>query len=154
AEKGEFVTPEVGIVAFQGRIAAYMPGARSCKREKICTEGVCVCSTVGPERAPDFPAITKPFVMGDSVLNDKSLNAVGMRQCHSKAHRATVVLHVERVAIKPERFGEASDDLCVVVKGIRKLLWVWPIAVPKARVIGRDKMEVIGKTRKQRLEHP
>jgi hypothetical protein len=88
-----------------------------------------------------------------SVLNDQSLNSVWMGQCHAKTHGPAVILHVEGVARKPERFGEVTHDFGVVIECICEALRVGPIAVSKARVIGRDEVIEIGQTAQERLEH-
>ena len=49
-----------------------------------------------------------------------------------KTHRAAVILHVERVARAPERFGEGIHDLGVVIKRIRDLFRVRPVALSEA----------------------
>ena len=42
----------------------------------------------------------------------------------------------------------------IVIEGIGEFFRVRPVAVPEARIIGRDQMIAIGKPRKERLEHP
>ena len=117
-------------------------------------ERVFAGGTVRPECATGFPVVTKSFVMGDSILNDQSVYAFWMRQCHAKANRGAVVLHVEGVVAKPERFREVNHNLGVVVESVREALWVGPIAVAESRVVWRNKMEVTGETRKEGVEHP
>ncbi len=92
--------------------------------------------------------------MRHRVLDDESLDPLRMGQGHAKTHRAAVILHVQRVAREPERFGEVIYDLGVVIERIRELFRVRPVAVSEARVIGRDKVRAIGKPGEERLEHP
>src|SRR5207253_1954552 len=82
------------------------------------------------------------------------LNPVRMGQGHTKTNRAAVILHVKRVAREPERFGEMIYDFGVVIERVCEFFRVRPVAVPKARVIGRDKVRAIGKPGEERLEHP
>jgi hypothetical protein len=93
------------------------------------------------------------FVVRHSVLDDESLDPVRMGQGHAKTHGASVILHVKRVAREAESFGEMIHDLGVVIEGIGEYFWVRPVAVSETRVIGRDKVIVIGKPGEQRLEH-
>jgi hypothetical protein len=71
-----------------------------------------------------------------------------------KTHGASVILHVKRVAREPESFGEVIHDLGIVIERIREYFRVRPVAVTEARVIGRDKVILIGKPGEQTLEHP
>jgi len=88
------------------------------------------------------------------VLGDESLDPFRMGQGHAKTHRAAVILHVERVARKPERFGEVIHDLGIVMERVREFFRVRPVAVSEARVIGRDQVIAIGKPGEERFEHP
>ena len=92
--------------------------------------------------------------MRHSVLDDERLDSVRMRQCHAKAHRPAVVLHVQRVACEPERLREMVHDLGVVVERVKERFWIGPIAVAEAGIIRRHQMVVLGETREERLEHP
>src|SRR5436305_322170 len=76
-----------------------------------------------------------------------------MSQGHAKTNGAAVVLHVERVARESERFGEVIHDLGNMIERIRESFRVRPIAVSKARIIGRDKTIAIGEPGEKRLEH-
>ena len=60
--------------------------------------------------------------MRDRVLNNESFHALRVRQDHAKAHRATVILHVERVARETERLGEMVHYLSVIVEGVCEFL--------------------------------
>ena len=110
-------------------------------------------SAIGPKGAPRFPVLAETCVVRDRVLNDESFDAVRVGQDHAKADGATVILHVERVAREPERFGEVIHDLGDVIEGVREFLRVRPVAVTEAWVIGRDQVIAIGKTGEERLEH-
>jgi hypothetical protein len=90
----------------------------------------------------------------DRVLDDESLRPFRVCQYHAKAHRAAVVLHIKRVAREPERFGEVVHDLGDVIEGICEFIWVRPVAVSKAWVVGRDKVIAVRKPGEKRLEHP
>jgi hypothetical protein len=87
------------------------------------------------------------------VLDDQSLDPFRIGQGHAKTHRATVILHVKRVAREPERFGEVIYDLGVVIERIREFPGVRPVAMSEARVIGRDEVVGIREPRQKRLEH-
>jgi hypothetical protein len=87
------------------------------------------------------------------VLDDERLDSVRMGQGHAKPHGAAVILHVQRVAREPERFGEVIHDLSVVIERIREGFRVRPVAVSEAWVVGRDEVITIGQPGEQRLEH-
>ena len=66
-----------------------------------------------------------------------------------------IILHVKRVAREAYRFGEAIYDLRQIVERVSELFWVWPVAMPEARVIGSDKVIAIGKEAcEEGLAHP
>jgi hypothetical protein len=89
-----------------------------------------------------------------SVLDDESLDPIGVGQNHAKADGAAVILHVEVVAGEAEGFGEMIHDLSDVIERISEFFWVGPVAVSEAGVIGRDEVVAIRKAREERLEHP
>jgi hypothetical protein len=60
------------------------------------------------------------------VLDDESLNPFRMSQGFAKTHGAAVILHVERIVRKPERFGEARHDLGAVIKRVGKIVSLCP----------------------------
>ena len=60
--------------------------------------------------------------MRDGVLDDKGLDAVRMSERHSKANRAAIVLHIQRVARKLQLFGKAIDDVGVVIETYKRLM--------------------------------
>jgi len=91
--------------------------------------------------------------MRHSVLNYESFYTLGVRQCHAKTNRAAVILHVKSKTREPQRFGEVIHDLGDVIERVRKFLWVRPITVSEARIVGRDKVKAIGKPGEERLEH-
>ena len=76
--------------------------------------------------------------MSYRILDDESLHPLGMCQCHAKANRATVVLHVERVARQTQRLGEIVHDRGDVVKGVGELLRVGPVTVSEAGIVRSD----------------
>src|SRR5580693_6849476 len=91
--------------------------------------------------------------MGDGVLHDQSLDAIGMLQSHAKTDGAAIVLHVERVAREGERFAEVIHDLGIVIERVCECFRVRPVAVSEARVIGSDEVIAIGKPGEEWLEH-
>src|SRR5438477_12914903 len=105
-----------------------MACARRLEGKKIRSQCVFVGSAIGPKRAPGLPICTQAFVMGDRVLNDEGLDALGMSQGHAKTHGSTVILHVERVSRESQRLGEVIDDLSDVIEGVRTILRLRPIA--------------------------
>jgi hypothetical protein len=109
---------------------------------------------VGLKRSPRLPWRSQALVVRHCVLDNESLNPLRMRQGYAKTHGAAVILHVECIVRKPERFGETRHDLGAVIKGVGKLFRVRPVAVPKSRVIRRDEMIVVGESSEQRFEHP
>src|SRR5436190_22863000 len=92
--------------------------------------------------------------MCDSVLNDESFQALWVGKCQAKTDRATIILHVKRVARESERFGEVVHDLGQVIESVREFLRVRPVGVPKARIIRSDKMKSIREPGEKRVEHP
>src|SRR5271157_1980672 len=76
-----------------------------------------------------------------------------MRQYHSEADGATVVLHVERVARDSERLSEMVDDLGTTIERVRELLRVRPVTVSEPRIVRRDQMIAVGQPRKKRFKH-
>src|SRR5262245_24783709 len=109
---------------------------------------------VSPECPPCDPDRAKAFVVGDRILDDESLHPLRVGQCHAKANRPTVVLHVKRVVRQSQRLRELVYCGSDVVEGIIELLRVWPVAMSEARVIGRDKVITIRESGEERLEHP
>ena len=91
--------------------------------------------------------------MRHGVLHDERLDALGMRQDHAKPDGANVVLHVQRVARKAERFGEVSNKFGDVIEGVGEFFRVGPITVAEAGIVGCDKMIVIGEPGEQGLKH-
>ena len=90
--------------------------------------------------------------MSDRILDDVSLHPLRVCQCHAKANRPTVVLHIQRVVRQAHRLREIVDHGRDVVERIIEQLRVRPVAVSEARVIGRDKVITIGKPGEERLE--
>ena len=76
--------------------------------------------------------------MCDRVLNNESFYALRMCKYHAKTDRATIILHVKRVARESKRFGEVVHDLGQVIASVREFLRVRPVAVSESGVIGRD----------------
>ena len=91
--------------------------------------------------------------MSDGVLDDEVLDPFGMGQDHAKADWSAVVLHVQRVMRKAERFGEMIHHVGDVIEGVREFFWVRPVTVTEAGIIGRDEVVAIGKAGEERLEH-
>jgi hypothetical protein len=151
--KAKFIGPEIRVIAFHVGIIPDMPRPRRRQRQEIRAKRAFVGGAIGPESPPRLPIFPEAFVVPHSVLDDESLDPVRMSQGHTKTHRAAVILHVERVAREPEGFSEVIHDLRVVIERIRKFPRFRPVAVSKARVIGRDKVIAIAKPAEQRLEH-
>src|SRR5215813_4529567 len=152
-EKSKLIGPKIRIVALHVWIISHMTCSRCLQREKIGAKRALVGGSIGPERSPRLPIRAQSFVVRHSVLNNQGFCALGMRKHHAKTYRAAVVLHVERVARQPESFSEVIHDLRIVIKGIRKLLRIWPVAVSVARVIWSNKVIAIRKPGKEGFEH-
>jgi hypothetical protein len=75
-------------------------------------------SPIGPEGSSRFPQRAQALIVRHRVLDDERLDPVRISQRHPKTHGAAIVLHVKRIARKPECFGEALHDLGAVVEGI------------------------------------
>ena len=76
--------------------------------------------------------------MSDGILNDQGFDAIRMSECHPKADRSPVVLHVERVPGQVQRRREVVYHLGDVVEGVREILGCRCIAVPEAWIVGSD----------------
>src|ERR1700731_732723 len=113
-----------------------------------------VGSPIGPKGPPRFPKRPKDFVVRHSVLDDEGLDSVRMGEGHAKAHGPPIVLHVKRVAGKPERVGEVIHDDGEIIERVGEFRSGWPVAVPKSRVIRRDKVITVGEPGEQGFEHP
>jgi hypothetical protein len=100
-------------------------------------EGAFVRGAIGPEGPPRMPIRPQAFVVCNSVLDDERFGSLRMGQAQAKTHRATVILHVKRIAREPKRFGEVIHDLGVVVERLRDFLRVRPVAVCEAGLIAR-----------------
>ncbi len=131
-----------------------MARPRRRQRQEIGAQRAFVGSAVGPKGPPRLPIRPQAVVVRHRVLNDERLDPVRIGQGHAKPHGAAVILHIQRVAREPERFGEVLHDLGIVIERIRKGFRVRPVAVSEARVIGRDQVIAIGKPGEERLEHP
>ena len=130
-----------------------MARPRSRERQEIDAKCALVGRAVGPKSPPCLPIRSQAFVVRHGILNDESFDPFRMRQDHAETHRAAVILHVQRVARESERFGKVVHDLGEVIERVREFLRVGPVAMSKARVIGRDQVIVIGKAGEERLEH-
>jgi len=153
-EKGEFVDPEIRVIAFHVGIVPDMARPRRLQRKEICAKRAFVGSAISPKGPPCFRIRRQSFVVRNSVLDDERLDPVRMGQGHAKTYGAAVILHVKRVAREPERFGKVIHDLGAVIKRIREFFWVRPVAVSEPWVIGCDEVIAIGKPGEERLEHP
>ena len=91
--------------------------------------------------------------MGYRVLHDERFEAIWMREGHAETNGAAVILHVERVAREPERFGEVIHRFGDAIEGVGEFFRVGPVAVTEAGVIGRDEAIAIREAREERLEH-
>ncbi len=131
-----------------------MARPRRRKREEICAERAFIGGAIGPKGPARLPIRPQALVVRHSVLDDKGLDPVGMRQCHAKTYGASVILHVKRVAGEPQRFGEVIHDFSVAIESVRELFRVRPVAVAETRVVRCDQMIAIGKPREERLKHP
>jgi hypothetical protein len=109
---------------------------------------------IGPEGPPCLPQRAKALIVRHRVLDNERLDPFRVGKDHAKTHGAAIVLHVERIAREPERFGEAYYDLSTLIERIGELLRVRPVTVSEARIVRRDKMIAVGQPGKERFEHP
>jgi hypothetical protein len=91
--------------------------------------------------------------MGHGVLNDERLEALRMSQRQPESHRTAVILQIERIPLKTERFREMLHHLGDMIKRIGEVLGVRRIAVAEPGIVRRDQMEVSGQPGQQRLIH-
>src|ERR1700733_5231704 len=111
-------------------------------------------SPVRPKGPSCGPIRSKALVMGNRILHNEALQPFRMCQSHAKADGPTVVLHIERVVRQAESLRESVHQLSDMVEGVSELFRVGPIAVSEPRIVGRNKMVVVCKSRQQRLKHP
>ena len=93
-EKGKFIGPEIGVVAFHIGVVSDVTRPRGRQRQKIGAQRAFVSGAIGPKGTTGLPIRAQAFVMCDRILDDESFDAIGMGQDHAKTHRATVILHV------------------------------------------------------------
>src|ERR1700761_3132877 len=93
-----------------------------------------------PELLSFVPKRTKTCFMCSCVLDDQSINPLGVRQGKTESHRAAVILHEEHIVFKAQFNCEVIDDLGNVVERVWKSHWGRPVTVPEAWVIRRNHM--------------
>ena len=130
-EKGKFIGPEIRVIAFHVGVVPDMARPRRRQRQEIGAKRAFVGRAIGPKGPPRLPMRPQAFVVRHSVLDDEILDPVQMGQGHAKTHGAAVILHVQRVAREPERFGEVVHDLGVVIERIRECFWAGQSLCPK-----------------------
>src|SRR5262245_41917565 len=108
---------------------------------------------VRPEGSPCRPDRPEAFAVSNGILDNETLHAIRVCQYHAKANPPTVVLHIERAVRQTHRLREIVDHGSDVIERVIEPLRVRPVAVPKPRIIGRDKMITIGKPHEERFEH-
>src|SRR6266404_6968057 len=127
---------------------------RRSQRREVGSQSSLVGSPVGPELPPLLPKRTEPFLVGASVLNDKPLHTLRMRDSHPEADGPSIVLHEQHIVLKTEHLGKALHYLRNVIERIRKFLATGRIAMTETRIIGGNEMILRGQTGQQWLEHP
>src|SRR5690242_15811672 len=65
---------------------------------------------ISPESTASCSVRAQTFVVTHRVLNDEGLHPLGMRQGHSEADWAAVILHVKRVPSKSNCLCEVAHD--------------------------------------------
>jgi hypothetical protein len=91
----------------------------------------------------------------DGILDNHRLNSFGMSQGHTKTHRATIVLHEQRVVFQMQLLRKVLYYLGQMIEGISEAFGIRPGRMSKAGIVRRDKMVLVGQVRlQQRLIHP
>ena len=67
-----------------------------------------------------------------------------MCQCHAKANRPAIVLHIKRVVRQTQRLREIVYHGSDVVEGVIELLGIRPVAVSVTGIVWRNQMVVVG----------
>src|SRR6266850_3327395 len=78
-EKGDFIGPEIRVVAFRVGIAPDMTRPRRRQRQEVCAKRAFVGSAIGPKRPPRPPVRPQAFVVRHRVLDDETLDPFRMR---------------------------------------------------------------------------
>src|SRR5579862_500127 len=143
-KKVKLIGPEVWIVTPHVWIVSDMPRSRGLERQEICAQCDLVDGAICPKSPACFPICTQAVVVGDGVLDDKSLNPLRMCQRHAKPDRATVILHIERVARESKRLSEMVHYFRVMVERIGEFLRIRPVAVSETWIVRRNQVIAIG----------
>src|SRR5712664_1054498 len=131
-----------------------MPPLRSGQRRKALSEARFICRSVCPELPHPVPTRSQTVIVGDGVLDDNALYAFGIRDGEPKSDWPSIILHVEHIALGPDRFRKVPHDFRDMIEGIGERLRIRRITMTEARVVGSQQMELSGKPRQQGLEHP
>ncbi|MNR18055.1 hypothetical protein D3C85_1347560 [compost metagenome] len=91
--------------------------------------------------------------MSHRILNDQRLQTFGMGEHHSEPDRAAVVLHIQRVLVQAEGFGEMLHHTGQVIERVGKRLRIRRIAMTKPRIVRRHQMIVLRQPCQQRVIH-
>jgi hypothetical protein len=71
-----------------------------------------------------MPTASFPSPLWDCAPpNSSKEHASSSGQDHAKTHVAAVILHVQRVMLEPERFGEVIHDFSDVIERVHEFLW-------------------------------
>ncbi len=136
-----------------GRAVHVLP-ARGLVRELGRAHGLAVGRVrLAPIGAQHAPALAQALLVGIAVLRHDRAHPLGPRQREPEAHGRAVVEHVERVAMQPERVGEAFDHLGEVVEAVREGRPRGRLGEAEARQVGRDDVEAVRQQRDQVAEH-
>lgn len=97
--------------------------------------------------------MAEAFFIRVAVLHDEGRHTFRVPDRQSEPDRGTVVHHVQRTAVDPDPAGQLVDQRRVVLEGVGERRPVGHLAVPVARVVGRDDAELVRQQRDQVAEH-
>src|SRR5215469_17568739 len=105
---------------------------------------------IGPDRSP---AITKPFLVGVTVLRDYGSDPLGMAEGEAEACRRAVIKDIYRKPIESDDLGKTINHAGNVVEGVTEFFSRWHVGLTKSRKVRRHDMKSVGKQRDQIAEH-
>ena len=148
-----FALPGLRIDPLGVRALAHVPLPGGLERQEVRAHRGLMRRPVGPERSTRRPEIRQPLGVGDGVLHDQRVHALGVGQGETEPDRAAIVLQVEGVAVGPLLLQEVVDDLRQVVEGIQEHVRCRRGATAEPWIVRRQQMEPVGQTWNQLAEH-
>ncbi|KWU23795.1 hypothetical protein AS149_35195 [Burkholderia cenocepacia] len=99
SQREYFVHPKIGIVTLEMRPISDVTRNAGRHREHTFTDRGFMSIAIRPVCLSCVPQPCQTFLVNDCILYDEGMDALGTSGCHSEADRATIVLHVQRIAL-------------------------------------------------------